>query len=484
MTSRLAGFAIGLLWLVLIVPSGYAQTAQLVPPTGAPILLDVAKGTLIRLDRNADTVFVSDPNIADVQVKSPKLIYLYAKAPGETSLYAVDSAQQVLISRPVIVKRDIAPIQQAINQIVTSGSVDVQPVDGALVLSGTVASAEEAEDIRRIARPFVADDTQLVNHVRVDAPNQVNLRVRVAEVSRTVIKQLGINWDALSRVGNFTLGLATGNPVAGVLPPGGTRIIPEAPSPGGQLPAGIFTRNAGADGTVTNSIVLGVNNGSMDLNSVIDALDQNGLVKLLAEPNLTAMTGETASFLAGGEFPIIVPQSQTQVTVEFKQFGISLAFTPVVLADGRISLRVRPEVSQLSTTGAVQISGFSIPAISTRRAETTIELGSGQSFAIGGLMQNNITDTLGKVPGLGELPVLGALFRSDQFKRDETELVIMVTPYLVRPVSEKQLAAPTDGFQPPNDADRDLLGRNTHPASQPGNPASGPATKPAPAPPG
>jgi pilus assembly protein CpaC len=183
------------------------------------------------------------------------------------------------------------------------------------------------------------------------------------------------------------------------------------------------------------------------------------VLSILAEPNLTALSGETASFLAGGEFPIPVPQEDGKVTIEFKDFGVQLAFTPVVLDRGRISLHVGPEVSELTTTGAVSINGFVIPALTTRRAETTVELGSGQSFAIAGLLKNNVDHDVSKFPGLGDLPVLGSLFRSDSFRNDETELVIIVTPYLVRPVSDPGMAVPTDGLNPPNDAERIFLGQ-------------------------
>jgi pilus assembly protein CpaC len=184
------------------------------------------------------------------------------------------------------------------------------------------------------------------------------------------------------------------------------------------------------------------------------------------------MSGETASFLAGGEFPIVIPSGTLgQTTVEFKQYGVSLAFTPVVLANGRISLRVKPEVSQLTAQGAVQLSGINIPALSTRRAETTIELGSGESFAIGGLLQNSGNNNVNSLPGLGDLPVLGALFRSTQFQRNETELVILVTPYLVRPVSDRRLAGPTDGYKPPNDSDLFVHGKDAHPAQRVGGSA-------------
>lgn len=445
----LAALAFGCILLSGVDRAASAQ--QLVPTTGAPISLEVNKGILIRLDRNADTVFVADPAIADVKVKSARLIYLFAKLPGETSLYAVDAEERVMMNRPVVVRRDLGRLQYALNQLIPSGQVDARAVDGEIVLAGNVGSALDAEEARRIARPFVADEKELVNRIQVTAPNQVNLRVRVAEVDRNIIKNLGINWDAIGRSGHFTFGTAINNPVT--------------------TAAGSFiTRNV-LNGVTTDSLFGGASANDFSVNSVIDALSTNGLISILAEPNLTAMSGETASFLAGGEFPIVVPQGNQVVTVEFKPFGVALAFTPVVLNSGRISLRVRPEVSQLSTQGQVQINGFSIPALSTRRAETTVELGSGQSFAIGGLLENNMTDTLRKLPGLGDVPVLGPLFRSDQFARNESELVIFVTPYLVRPVSDRKLAAPNDGLVPPNDFERLYHARDTHPTSPVGGTA-------------
>jgi pilus assembly protein CpaC len=447
-----------------------ARAQAVIKPSGAPIDIEVNKGVLISLERNADTVFVANPAIADVQVKSPRIIYLYGKDPGETSVYAVDSEQQVMLSRPVVVKRDVSTLQSALSQLNPGGSLRVSAIDKSLVLTGQVHSPVDAEEVKNLASGFVTDDKQLVNRVTVTGPNQINLRVRIAEVTRTVTKVLGINWETLGRPGNFNLGVATGNPVLGVPASAGSNVIsnPYLPSTvGGSVSGtGIFTRNTAAGGT-TDSIILGFNAGGASIDSVIDALSSNGLVKILAEPNLTAMTGETASFLAGGEFPIVVPGSLGQVNVQFKQFGVSLAFTPVVLTNGRISLRVRPEVSQISTQGEVEISGISIPALSTRRAETTVELGSGESFAIAGLLQNSATDNLSKLPGLGDLPVLGPLFRSSQFQRNESELVIIVTPYLVRP-SDQKLGAPTDGFVTANDADLVLRDLNEKPAATAG----------------
>jgi pilus assembly protein CpaC len=463
-TLRAFAARMSAVWIVLAylsTPAAPVAAQQLIRPSGAPITVDVSKGVLISLDRPADTVFVADPAIADVQVKSPRLIYLYGKAPGATSLYAVDADQKVMLSRPVSVSRDVGQLQAAISKLQPGSGVHVSSVDKSLVLTGNVGTASAAEEVKNLAGAFVSDDKQIVNRVTVDRPYQVNLRVRIAEVARSVTKELGFNWDLLGRPGSFAFGLATGNPALG-LPTGsngaltaiGAPVIPTLLTDAtGKNAVSFINRNAGAGGTKTDSFELGFNNGRTLVDSVIDALDQNGLVTILAEPNLTAMSGETASFLAGGEFPIIIPSgSLGQTTVEFKQYGVSLAFTPVVLGDNRISMRVRPEVSELSNTGAVQISGTNIPGITTRRAETSIELNSGQSFAIGGLLQNDNSDTINKVPGLGDLPILGPLFRSTQFQHNESELVIIVTPYLVQP-SSRPLATPLDGYASPTDAD-------------------------------
>lgn len=414
-----------------------ASAAEIRGTAEAPIVLEASKGTLIRLDRAASTVFVADPEVADVQVKSPRLVYLMAKQPGETVIYAVDREERVLLNQRVSVSHNLSRLRATLKSMLPGSDVEVETMDKTLVLSGRVLSARDAEAAQRLAMRLVKDEKDLVNQISVVAPNQVHLRVRVAEVSRDILKQFGINWDAVFRTGNFLFGFATGLPAVNAL---------------GQS----LVRNNG-----TNSIVGGFRNGSIDLNGVIDALDDEGLITILAEPNLTAVSGESATFLAGGEFPILVPEND-KITVEFKQFGVSLAFTPVLVGE-RISLKVNPEVSQLTTTGAVQLAGFTIPALTTRRAETTVELGSGQSFAIAGLLQNNITRDVSKLPGLGELPVLGGLFRSDRFQRNETELVIIVTPYIVRPVDSKRLSTPTKGLTPPNDTDRLYRGKTHRP---------------------
>jgi len=394
--------------------------------SGGVLELEASRGRLIRLERPAATVFVADPEVADIQVKSAKLIYLFGKKPGKTTLYAVDRQERVLANVDIQVVYNLDRMRTILEDLHPGSGITVSSVNGSLVLDGIVSSALEAENVRRLAASFTGDEKNVINRLGVAGPNQVNLRVRVAEVTRGVDKQLGFNWSILGSLGGVRLGLTTANSFASTV-----------------------TQHT----VTTANSILGWN-----FNSVIDALEQEGLVTILAEPNLTALSGETASFLAGGEFPILVPGANQQVTIEYKKFGVSLAFTPTLLGKNRINMHVRPEVSAISTTNFVTYQNFSIPSLTTRRAETTVELGSGQSFAIAGLLQNNVTHDISKFPGLGDIPVLGALFKSNRFQRDESELVIIVTPYIVAPVSNNKLAAPTDGYVPPHDIERLFTG--------------------------
>ncbi len=411
--------------------------------------IEVGKGQVIRLPRPAATVFVADPDIADVQAQSPSIIYLFGRRSGSTSMFAVDENDNLLLRSSVQVDHNLAGLRSAIDRLLPANAIDVSSVDGSIVLDGKVDSPTEAQELRELASRYLGEDETILNRTRVSAPTQVHLRVRVTEVSREVIKEFGINWETLFNSGNFTFGFASGRDLIG----DGANIFRSPANAGGNAPGIGF-------GNYTS--------GSASVSTAIDALAEEGLVTVLAEPNLTALSGETASFLAGGEFPIPVASDDNEVEIEFKEFGISLAFTPTVLSRNRISLRVRPEVSELSDNGAITIGGLTIPALATRRAETTVELGSGQSFAVGGLLSNDVQNTVSKFPGLGDLPVLGTLFRSQRFQTNETELVIMVTPYLVRPVDEPVLASPVDGYEAPNDIERILEGRLHHARLQPG----------------
>lgn len=444
----IAAVALAFLTLVLLTvvsPPALAQTNIHTLVSGQETVeLEVNKGILVRLPRPASAVFVANPAFADISVKSPTLVYVMGKKTGVTSLFAVDSKDAVLADVNLVVNHNLTDIRSSISTLLPNTQLEAHSVPGGLLLSGLVNSPREAEEARLIGTRFLAENEALINQILVVGPNQVNLRVRIAEVSRSVLKKLGFNFDLLGTAGSFAFGLATG---------------------GTFTAAGALA--SGASIASNNAIGASFNSGDFDANSIIDALEDEGLVTLLAEPNLTALSGETASFLAGGEFPVPIAQDDGNITIEFKPFGVSLAFTPTIVSDGRISLKVLPEVSSLSSSGAVTLNGISIPALSTRRANTTVELGSGQSFAIAGLLQAEGNQTVNEFPGLADIPILGALFRSTNFNRKETELVIIVTPYLVRPVSTAALANPTDGFEIPDDFDRVFKGetRRKEPAS-------------------
>lgn len=420
--------------IAALPPTALAALEPVAPAAGR-LDLEVGQGRLVRLDSPAESVFVADPKIADIQVKSPRLVYVVAKATGATSLLAVNDHDQTVLSLDVAVHYDESGLQRELKQLLPASNIGISTANNALVLTGSVASAADAMTAKTIATRFVPDADHVVNAMQVDAPSQISLRVRVVEVSRDIIKALGFNWGSSGSAGQFAFGLNTGA------------------NPNPSVPAGVFPLHAGG----VDNILAAFKSGSVDLNLAIDALDSEGLVTVLAEPNLTALSGASASFLAGGEYPIPVPQGLNVVTIDYKKYGVSLAFVATITDGNRINLQVKPEVSELTNNGAITLNGVTVPALTTRRAETTVDLASGQSFAIAGLMQNNVTHDLRKTPGLGNLPGLGALFHSDRFERKESELVVIVTPYLVHP-SNTRLAVPTDGYLAPTDVDRIFKG--------------------------
>jgi pilus assembly protein CpaC len=307
---------------------------------------------------------------------------------------------------------------------------------------------------------YLADKEVLVNHMTIDRPLQVQLRVRITEVDRNVTQQLGINWQSLGNVaGNFFGGIFSGRSIYNLAQP----IV-------GSNGATTYPLNL--PGNNAYSIFGSFQTAHTNIQVLVDALNQEGLLTVLAEPNLVAMSGETASFLAGGEFPIPVSQVNGAITVDYKQFGVKLDFTPTVLSEGRISLKVRPEVSQIDTTASVTTNGVTVPGLSVRRADTTVELASGQSFAIAGLLQSNTTDIISQVPGLGSIPVLGKLFSSTNYQNNKTELVIMVTPYLVEPTEASRLRSPLESLVSPSSDVEYSLGHET------GGPAANPSGQP------
>lgn len=396
------------------------------------LALSVDNSETVTLPEPADTVFIANPDIADVQVVSPTVVAIYGKKPGETSLVASKKDGTILLQRRVTVDADLGKLKGVLGTMLPK--IQALPVPGGIVLEGEAPSSAEAADAEKIARRFLnRDKDEVINRLRLRGEEQIQLRVRVAEVSKNVSKTFGINWSVLGKAGSFLMGFQNGAD---------------------------FLTGAGAtaalDRVGTNGgIVGGLNNGPMSINGLVDAMAEDGLLTVLAEPNLTAKSGETATFLAGGEFPVPVPQQNGAITVVFKPYGVSLAFTPTVIGKDRISVQVRPEVSELTTSGSITLSNITIPALLTRRAETTVELGSGQSFAIGGLIRSSQTNNLKKFPLLGDLPIIGTLFRSSAFRNDESELIILVTPYIVKP-SSAPLATPVDGYAPANDVERVL----------------------------
>jgi pilus assembly protein CpaC len=446
--TRRAGLGTALTALALALGTvGVAAPAVAQPTAARPaetLNLSKGMGTLVRLSEPMSDVFVANEAIADVQVRSSTQLYVYGKGQGETTVYATTKAGRVVYAANVNVGNNISSLGDMLHLALPDANIQATPMNGLVLLTGTVASPDDIAEAQRLTQAYVGEGTQVVARLRSSTPLQVTLKVRIAEINRGVMKSFGVNILSNSTNTNgFRFGVLQGGGI--YLPPAGTQ---------DNGTAGQVIRS-----TVGTTLSAATKFLGMDLISSLDIAAQDGFASILAEPNLTALSGETASFLAGGEFPIPVSQGNNAVTIEYKQYGVGLAFTPIVLSDGRISMRVRPEVSQLDDANGVSLNGFRVPALTTRRAETTVELGSGQSFMIAGLIQNSANNSIDKAPFLGDLPILGALFRSTKFQRQETELVVIVTPYLTRPVSG-QLATPIDGYRPPNDIQRDFGGQS------------------------
>jgi len=401
------------------------QGATIVRQGGVDLEIDIHRGILLRLDRDAENIFIVNPAIADVDVKSPRLIYVFGRAVGETTIYAIDENEEVIYSAGVVIRQNFDEVLDALARLLPDATLTVEMIRGNIILSGYVRSPEEVEIAERLLGKAIGQNQELINRVKITMPTQINLRVKFAEVTLGVLKQLGFRQTASLSTGNLALDFISG---------GGASSISE----GGFGILGAFSGDR------------------FNLGIALDALETEGYLSTLAEPNLTTLSGETASFLAGGEFPVPTTDRNGQRIIQFRKFGVQLDFTPVILSENLINLRVNPEVSQLTNLGAVVIDGITVFGLTTRSANTTIELASGQSFAIAGLLQSSLVEDKSKFPLLGDLPILGALFRSDQFRREETELVIVVTPYIVRPFDARQMVLPTDGLQNPSDVSRYL----------------------------
>ncbi|MGF1649496.1 MAG: type II and III secretion system protein family protein [Hyphomicrobiaceae bacterium] len=408
------------------------------------ITVGVDKSVLIEVPITLTDVLVSNPEVVDASVQSSRVVYLIAKDLGEANVIMVgDDGRKLVVE--VAVTRDLAPLAATIARLIPGSNIRAEMVGDHVVLSGEALTPLDANRAGDLAARYLKSKDRVVNLVKSAANEQVHLRVKVAEMSRDAIRRLGVDFnEVLLKAGQFTFGAVTRN----VFPATGQIV------PGGIVAGGAPLVAAGSGRTFGWS-----NGGDQSIQALLQSLERTGLIRTLAEPNLTAVSGETAKFLAGGEFPIPIAQNERQVSIEFKEFGVTLEFKPVVLDAGNISLRISAAVSELSTEGAVQLTGFAVPGLKVRRAETTIELPSGGTLAMAGLISAETIQSVEGIPGLKDIPTLGALFRSNDFRKRETELVVLVTPYLAAHAHESAFRAPTDGFAPESELNRLVYGR-------------------------
>ena len=423
-----------------MLPGMEAAWAQSVTSPARSIALSIGRGQLVSLPSKMADVFVANDTIADVQVKSTNQLFVFGKSGGETTVYASNSAGDVIWSANVRVGTNIDSVEQMLHLAMPDARIATSTMNNTVLLTGTVGAPEDAAEAERLVRAFVGEKTNVVSRLKMATPLQVSLHVKFAEVSRTLVREIGTNFTTADQTSGFKFGTGQGRAFYPQYVPGAPLGIGTVASPGVTTVAPLSKGTTlAAAGKLFGLDIL----GALDLGETV------GLVTSLAEPNLTALSGETAEFLAGGEYPIPISQGLGVTTIEYKKYGVSLSYTPTVLANGRISLRVRPEVSELTSDGSITTGGVTVPALTVRRAETSVELGSGQSFMIAGLLRNNSQDSINKMPGAGDLPILGSLFRSTAYRKGETELVIVVTPYLVNPVDASEIKLPTDGFRAP-----------------------------------
>jgi pilus assembly protein CpaC len=430
---------IALAMLALSVPTRAMDEKAAMRASGNRFLaIGIGKSAVIDLPRDAKDVLVANPAVANAVVRSARRAYLIGVAAGQTNVIFFDSDGRQLAAYDIEVGRDATGVREALKKLMPNASVQVDAINDSVVLSGEVANAADAQHAVETAGRLVGDEKKVVNGLIIKGREQVLLKVTVAEVQRSIIKQLGIDLNGVSiGIGSTVLDFTSNNP---------------------------FTLQ---NQTISNTFVKPTFKlpGGGTISATLRAMEQSGVLRTLAEPNLTAISGETAKFLAGGEFPIPAGQTcdattgQCQVQIQFKQFGVGLEFTPVVLGEGRISLRVATEVSELSAEGAIKFSNVNIPSLKVRRANSTVELPSGGALVMAGLIQDQTKQNINGVPGLMNIPVLGTLFRSRDYQAGQTELMIMVTPYVVKPSARQDLSRPDDGFAEPADPSTVLLGR-------------------------
>jgi pilus assembly protein CpaC len=441
-------------------PAGY------IPPQGGAIQvvgsdstsrfvqLGIGKSVVIDLPRDVKDVLVAEPKYANAVIRSTRRAYLIGVAVGQTSMYFFDAEGKQIAGFDVAVTRDLNGVRAMLQKLLPHSDVRVDGVGDSVMLTGMVANAAESQQAADVVVKLVGSPEKVVNNLSLRGRDQVMLKVTVAEVQRDVIKQLGIDLNGSFSYGSAVINFNNSNPFTSLGQP--------------------LVEGNGIQGMFKNNV-----------SATLRAMERAGVIRTLAEPNLTAISGESANFLAGGEFPVPAgyqcdPTSRIcQLAIQFKKFGVGLNFTPVVLSEGRISLKVMTEVSELSNENAVQLvqgtSSQTIPAIKTRRAETTVEIPSGGSLAMAGMIQEQTKHSISGLPGLMQLPVLGTMFRSRDYVNRQTELMVIVTPYIARAVARKDLSRPDDGFSDPSDPAAILLGRLNKIYGAPGNvaPAAG-----------
>ncbi len=401
--------------------------------------LGIGKSIVIDLPRDIKDVLVADPKIANAVVRSAQRAYIIGAAVGQTNIIFFNSAGQQIAAYDIAVKRDLNGVRAALKQALPNSDIQIEGLGDAVILSGTAASPIEAQQAGELAARLAGAAEKVVNSIVVRGRDQVMLKVTVAEVARSIIKQMGIDLSGQLNYGTAVVNFNNANPFTATGQP-------------------IVAGNA-----ITTAF-----GSTPSVKATLRAMESAGVVRTLAEPNLTAISGKSATFISGGEFPIstgVTCQTtaagsvgQCAPSIAFKKFGISLNFTPVVLTEGRISLRVMTEVSEVSNDNSINITGIQVPSVKTRRAETTLEIPSGGSMAMAGLIQEQTKQAINGLPGLSQLPVLGALFRSRDYVNNQTELMVLVTPYIVRAVAQKDLSRPDDGFAASSDPQADLLG--------------------------
>ena len=427
----------------LVIATGLAPAAPLLAAEArVPVLkvaasegtsrfipLGIGKSVAIDLPADIKDVLVADPKIANAVMRSSRRVYLIGVTVGQTNIFFFDADGKQIAGFDIAVTRDLNGVRAALKQMMPDADIRIEGVGDGVMLSGSSASAAESQQAYDLASRLVGDGTKVVNGIAVRGRDQVMLKVTIAEVQRQVIKQLGVDLNGTFNYGAAVVNFNNTNP---------------------------FSING-----VPNSNIPNIGSTFKSVTANLRAMEQSGVIRILAEPNLTAISGETANFLAGGSFPYPTPPTTAGGApgFAFQNFGVGLVFTPVVLSEGRISLKVSTEVSELSPENSVTMAGTTVPGLRVRRAETTVEIPSGGSLALAGMIQEETKQTISGFPGLMQLPVLGTLFKSRDYRNNQTELMVLVTPYIVRAVAQKELSRPDDGFADPNDQSTVLLGR-------------------------